>query len=133
MTLRASYDVFISYSHHDFDWVSKTLVPTLENRGFSVCVDYRDFQGGAFSAEEMESAVANSRHTIIVLSPDYITSDWTKFENIMAQTLDPGAATRRLIPILLRDCTLPLRLRTMTYRDFRGGATPWTLLTQDLM
>jgi hypothetical protein len=37
------YDVFISYSHKDEEWVRNILLPTLEKQGLKVCVDYRDF------------------------------------------------------------------------------------------
>jgi hypothetical protein len=35
------YDVFISYSHKDEDWVVNTLLPALENVGLKVCIDFR--------------------------------------------------------------------------------------------
>jgi hypothetical protein len=37
------YDVFISYSHKDQEWVRNILLPTLEKQGLKVCIDYRDF------------------------------------------------------------------------------------------
>jgi len=36
----------------------------------------------------------------------------------MTQTLDPAARQRRIIPVMLRACELPLRIRMMTYADF---------------
>ena len=35
------YDVFISYSHKDEEWVRNVLLPTLEKQGLKVCIDYR--------------------------------------------------------------------------------------------
>ncbi len=44
--MRDSYDIFISYSHLDSEWVKDWLVPRLEAAGLSVCIDYSDFEIG---------------------------------------------------------------------------------------
>jgi hypothetical protein len=127
-------DVFISYSSRDADWVREVLLPRLESHGFSVTIDFRDFKTGALSVEEMADAVENNRHVIIVLTDHYVKSDWTKFENAMAQTLDPGATERKIIPILRANCRIPLRLRILVYRDLRNDdQEQWNLLMRDLI
>ena len=40
------YDVFISYSSANEDWVRKDLLSTLEKAGLKVCIDFRDFKAG---------------------------------------------------------------------------------------
>jgi hypothetical protein len=132
--MSTTYDVFISYSHNNSDWVRNTLLPKLESHGFSVIIDYRDFKSGSFSVDEMQRAVEDSKHTLLVLTTDYVKSDWTKFENVMAQTSDPGATQRKIIPVLREDCNIPLRLRIISYRDLRQESDQaWQLLIQDLM
>lgn len=127
-------DVFISYSSKDSAWVRDVLLPNLENHSFSVIVDFRDFKTGSFGVEEMERAVEETRHTLLVLTNNYVQSDWTKFENVMAQSKDPGAVQRKLIPILLEKCNLPLRLKILHYRDLSGNdPQQWDLLFRDLM
>lgn len=118
-----NYDVFISYSHHNAKWVREWLLPPLEAAGITVCIDFRDFEPGAPSLTEMERAVMQSRKTLLVLTPSYIASDWTEFESILAQTLDPAARKRRLLPLLLEHCELPLRIRMITYLDFTRSDT----------
>jgi hypothetical protein len=128
------HDIFISYSSKDSDWVRNTLLSTLESRGFSVIIDFRDFKTGSLSVEEMQRAVEQSRHTIMVLTPSYLKSDWTKFENAMAQILDPAAQQRKLIPILRETCDIPLRLRILVHRDLRHDEpNQWELLIRDLV
>ena len=96
-------------------------------------IDYRDFQAGSFSVEEMQRGILESRHLVLVLTPAYVVSDWGKFENVMAQTLDPGAVQRKLIPILREKCDIPLRLSSIHYRDLRtGDKEQWELLFRDL-
>ena len=112
------YDVFVSYSHHDKDWVQGTLLPILRAAGARVCVDFRDFEPGAPTLTEMERAVLQSRKTLLVLTPAYLASEWAEFENILGQTLDPAARQRRLLPLLLEPCELPLRISNLTHLDF---------------
>ena len=112
------YDVFISYSSKDKDWVRGELLHTLEARGLRVCIDFRDFRPGAPSIKEIERAVLTSRKTLLILTPDYLQSQWTEFEALLLQTLEPSNQTLRLIPLLKAKCDLPLRLKFMTYVNF---------------
>jgi len=113
-----AYDVFISYSHKDDAWGWNWLVPRLKREGLKVCIDRECFEPGAPSLTEMERAVIQSRKTLIVLTPEYLASEWCEFENILAQTLDPAARRRRVIPLLLKQCDLPPRIGMLTYADF---------------
>ena len=100
-------------------WVRDWLIPRLELSGVEYCVDYRDFEPGAPSVIEMERAIQSSQHTLLVLSQKYLESDWTEFESVMAQTLDPAARERRIIPLLIEEhINLPLRIKTLTYINF---------------
>lgn len=127
-------DIFISYSHTDRAWVSSELLPKLEGSGLSVLIDFKDFSAGAFGIEQMENAVTNCRKIVLVLTPKFVESEWCKLENVMAQTLDPGASRRKLIPILKERCDLPLRLRTLHYRNLTANdPEEWNLLIRDLL
>ena len=112
------YDVFISYSHTDAEWVKEQLLPRLEQGGLKVNIDYRDFDIGAPSLVNMERAVDNSRHTLAVLTPAYVASDWTAFEGLLVGTIDPAARQRKLFPLLLKPCQPPRRIAALSYADF---------------
>ncbi len=128
-----AYDIFISYSHHQFDWVHNSLVPKLENHGFNVLIDSK-FVAGKFGIAQIEDGVLYCKHVIAVLTPEYIVSEWATLENTMAQTLDPAARNRKLIPILLKDTELPPRFKMIHYRDFRNTSDEkWNQLIQDLI
>jgi hypothetical protein len=75
--------VFVSYSHRNSDWVRGWLVPQLKAAGLKVCVDHESFEPGAPSLTEMERAVLQSRKTVMVLTPEYLQSEWAEFENIL--------------------------------------------------
>jgi len=112
------YDVFISYSSVDKDWVRKELLPIIEKAGLKVCIDYRDFEPGAPSVTEMERAIKTSRKTLLVLTSAYLKSRWAEFESTLLQTLDPANHKRRIIPLLREKCDLPLRISYLTYINF---------------
>jgi hypothetical protein len=114
-----TYDVFISYSHRDAEWVRNWLLPRLERAGLSVCIDFRDFQIGVPSLVNMERAAERSQRTLLVLTPNWVQSEWTNFEALMIQTQDPVGLRRRMLPLMLEECVLPGRLTIFTYADFR--------------
>ncbi|CAJ1080890.1 toll-like receptor 13 [Xyrichtys novacula] len=76
------YDAFISYSCKDEAWVVGQLVPNLETpaRGLRLCLHHRDFRPGAAVVENIEAAIFNSRHTICVVTPNFLQSDWCSME-----------------------------------------------------
>jgi hypothetical protein len=114
------YDVFISYSHTDSDWVFDWLVPRLKAADLKLCTDQESFALGVPALINMENAVATSRHTLLVLTPAYLTSEWTMYEQILTQTQDPIGLRQRTIPVLRQPCDLPLRIAMLTYADLTG-------------
>lgn len=114
------YDAFISYSHRDADWVWEWLVPRLKAAGLTIATDQETFEIGVPSLINMENAVAASRHTILVLTPAYLASEWTMFEQILTQTHDPVGLRQRAIPVLLKPCDMPKRIAMLTCANLTG-------------
>ncbi|HKZ85560.1 MAG TPA: TIR domain-containing protein [Anaerolineae bacterium] len=112
------YDVFISYSPKDQAWVRDWLLPRLEKAGFGVAVDFRDFVVGMPRIENIERAIENSRRTIVVLTPDWLDSEWNAFEALLLRTTDPAARRRKLMPVLLKPCELPQAIASLEAADF---------------
>ncbi len=112
------YDVFISYSSANKDWVRKDLLSALEKAGLKVCIDFRDFQVGKPALKNMRDSILESRHTLLVLTDAYLSSGWTEFENLLAQTLDPANRKTRVVPMLKEKCDLPLEISYLTYVNF---------------
>lgn len=117
-----SHDVFVSYSHKDQQWVASVLVNTLRENGLKVMFDETEFQGGITSIENMTSAVAKSRRTVAVLTPNWVNSQWTLFEGLLTAQEDPTGARGRLIPILRQKCDPPKWLSIRSYLDFADDA-----------
>lgn len=115
------FDVFISYSHKDADWVQNWLVPRLKQAGLTVCTD-DIFDIGVPALVNMERAVAASRHTLLVLTPAWVKSEWTLFESLLVQHKDPGGISRITLPLLLKRCKAPDRIDTLTRVNLSGKA-----------
>jgi tetratricopeptide (TPR) repeat protein len=97
------YDVFISYSHKDEGWADKVLRQRLDDAGFKVCIDYRDFEAGKMALLNMQDAAKQSKHVVLVLTRNWLNSEWSLFEALMGGTEDPAGLQKKLIPLLCED------------------------------
>jgi tetratricopeptide (TPR) repeat protein len=116
------FDVFISYSSKDKDWVRGELLKRIEAAGLKAFIDFRDFTRGAQGIIDMERGVVRCRKVLLVLTPNYFESEWAEIEHIMTQMLSPANRNLRMIPLLKADCEKPLRFRGLTHIDFTDGA-----------
>ena len=113
-----TYDVFVSYSHQDEDWVTNTLLPRVEEAGLRACIDFRNFTPGRPALLNMQDAAKHSRHTLLVLTPAWVESQWTLYESLLTRTADPAGLQRRTVPLRLRPCELPESISMLTWVDF---------------
>lgn len=74
------YDVFISYTEADREWVEDYLLDALEQAGV------RYHWVGEPHLLAAEEAVKHSRYTLLVLSPDYLADSFSQFTALLAQT-----------------------------------------------
>ena len=73
------YDAFVSYAHQDSEWVLDSLLKRLEEPSSSracapckLCIHQRDFVVGKPIIDNIIDSIAASRHTIIVLSKNFV-------------------------------------------------------------
>lgn len=113
------YDVFVSYRQQEPDktWVRKMLVPRLKAEGLRVFIDYLDFRLGAPILTEMERAVVQSRYTVGVLSPNYLKSNFTDLESILAEHIGLEQSQQRFIGVMHEPCKPRLGIRARYYLD----------------
>ena len=82
------FDAFISYSSLDYRFVLNQLISNLEENDdeehFKLAVDFREFELGAPIVENIVEFINRSRKTIVLLSNNFIDSNWTMFEYHMA-------------------------------------------------
>ena len=70
------FDVFISYSSKDQAWVRGELLQRIEQVGLKAFIDFQDFTPGEPAVKEMERGVENCPKILVVLTPDYLDSEW---------------------------------------------------------
>ena len=85
------YDAFVLYSSIDSDrlWVHYKLLSELENvYGFRLCIHHRDFLGGLPIVDSIENAIRCSRKVLVIMSENFVNSDWCIEEVHMTRSLD---------------------------------------------
>ncbi|VDI51134.1 toll-like receptor 13 [Mytilus galloprovincialis] len=80
------YDAFVSYESNDRSFVHGQFLRKLENdAGLKLCIHQRDFLPGRDIAENITSAIHDSRKIVVIMSPNYLNSYWCMFEYNMAR------------------------------------------------
>jgi Leucine-rich repeat (LRR) protein len=130
------FDAFVSYSSKDEAFVAEELAPVLEmgSPAYKLCLHYRDFPVGSFIADTIVQAVESSRRTIMVLSENFIKSEWCRFDFKSAHHQVLRDRRRRLILVLVGDVPqrdldpdIRLYLKTNTYLQW-GDKLFWEKL-----
>lgn len=103
---------FLSYSRASKDFAVK-LAKELKTEGFSVWLDQLDIPAGARWDVEVEKALEESEIFMIIMTPGSISSENVRDE--IGYAIDNG---KHFLPVLLENCTVPLRLRRFQYVDF---------------
>jgi TIR domain len=99
--------VFISYSHHDFEFV-KALYERLTGDGIQCFLDKESIAWGSNWVVELEKGIDECDVMLVVLSKAYCESEWTRIENTSIRVEDPAALRRKIRPLLLEDCSAAL-------------------------
>jgi len=106
---------FFSYAREDTEFVLR-LAKELRAVGVKLWLDQLDIFGGQHWDRAVEGALETCEGMIIVLSPE--SSDSPNVMDEVAYALEKG---KLIIPILLRSCDIPFRLRRLQYIDFTTG------------
>ena len=115
MSEKRDYDVFLSYSAKDRDWVSQFAV-ALEKAGVHPWFDVSQLRLGELWREKMEEALRDSRTLVVILTPNSVDNPWMFFE-VGAAVADK----KRIIPILTQNLDFknvpPLLLQFQALRE----------------
>lgn len=80
------FDLFVSYSDKDREFVLDQLLPNLEKRSeIKICLHERDFQVGLSILENIIQCMDQSRCLLLVISESFLKSNWCSFEMHLAQ------------------------------------------------
>jgi tetratricopeptide (TPR) repeat protein len=114
--MEAKYDFFISYNKADTHW-AEWIAWQLEEAGYKTRIQVWDFGAGSNFALEMHQASIESAHTIAVLSPTFLKSEFCAPEWAAAFVQDPTGRSRKLLPVRVRECTPSGLLTALDYID----------------
>lgn len=106
--------VFVSYSRSDKEFAFR-VAEDLKSAGAGVWLDQRDISAGERWDRAVESALLSCDSIVVILSPDAVGSS-----NVLDEVSFAIEHEKQIVPILYRDCTIPLRLRRIQYQDFRN-------------
>ena len=102
---------FVSYSHEDEKFALK-LAEDLKAGGAAVWMDLLDIKPGMQWDRALEDALDDCPRLLVILSPDSANSDSVRNEITFAQNTH-----KQVIPVLYRDCRIPLQLVRYQYID----------------
>lgn len=112
-------DFFVSYNRADRAW-AEWLAWQLEAASYTTVIQAWDFRQGGNYVLDMQRAIEGAQRTLIVLSPDFLASQYTAPEWAAAFAKDPTGAQGRLLPVRVRDCQPTGLLAQIVYIDLVG-------------
>ncbi|CAH3124475.1 unnamed protein product [Pocillopora meandrina] len=113
--------LFISFSSKDLAWVNENLISIFEKHSIAYSIHSRDFELGRPIVQNMADNVYGSRQVLIVLSQNYLASNFCREELHMAvqRGIDSGDSSLILVMInSLKKKQLPAALRNKKMLDF---------------
>ena len=113
--------VFLSYNHRDQSFV-ENLYRRLTADGVECFFDKESIGWGANWVVALEEGIDECQHIVLVLTPDFCASEWTKLERTVAMADDPSGLKRRLRPLLLKPCEVPRFLKPVQQIDVSSTA-----------
>lgn len=129
---RFAYDVFLSYSPEDYAWVREKLLPRLKRANLRI-IDKTGFTIGAPIIQERERAVQQSRYTLLVISPTWLSGSWQTFDELLTSSYGMETRIWRAIPLIIAPCELPPRLQMVVKVDLTTDETHgWRRLLRTL-
>ena len=112
-------DFFVSYTSADKAW-AEWIGFVLEEEGFTAVIQAWDFRPGSNFVLEMQRAATEADRTIMVLSPDYLKSQFASPEWAAAFAQDPQGLKRKLVPVMVRQCQPPGLLSSVVHISLVG-------------
>jgi len=112
MAVKQGSGIYISYSREDKDFAVK-LARDLKESGFAAWLDQLDIPPGARWDKEVEKALKDFSTFLVILTPASTSSQNVRDE--IGYIIDNG---KNVLPILLKQAEIPIRLRRFQYVDF---------------
>ena len=112
-------DFFVSYNKNDRAW-AEWIAWQIEESGYTTSIQAWDFRPGGNFVYYMQEGTSKARRTIAVLSPDYLSSQFTASEWAAAFAQDPIGDKGLLVSVRVRECEPKGLLPQIVYIDLVG-------------
>jgi hypothetical protein len=112
-------DFFISYNQADED-VAQWIAWTLEDNGYSVLIEAWDFRAGGNFVVEMDRGLDQCERMIAVVSPHYLSANYTVPEWPQKFAEDPQGLRRTVVPVIVAPCEPAGLLQQLIRIDLTG-------------
>lgn len=111
--------LFLSHNKSDKRFVRR-LAHNLELHGVKVWVDEAEIRVGDSLIQRISDGLLGAQFLGVVLSQNSVTSSWVQRELEIATTREISGHRVCVLPILYKDCDIPIFLQGKLYADFRN-------------
>lgn len=117
MEVIKTHKLFILYAPADEPWIKGFLLPALSLSKNEFILP-EDFEPGKSTLDELERAIKSSTFTVLVLSPAFLSEQWSVIGEQLVSHFALVEEGERLLPIILKPAEVPLRLDFRVKLDF---------------
>jgi len=111
--------IFLSHSSSDKRFAHR-LGELLTAYGVTTWIDKAEIKVGDSLLQKITEGIEKMDYLGVILSPTSISSGWVQKELRIATTMEIEQKQVKVLPILYRDCDIPLFLQDKVYADFRN-------------
>lgn len=114
--------IFLSHCHSDKSFVN-LLAMRLKCMGIETWVDTAVMRIGDSLIDKIQEGINSVDYLGVVLTPESVASKWVNQELKAALSQEILSQRVKVLPILYKDCDIPLFLKDKIYADFRNCMT----------
>lgn len=119
-TVKNKPNLFLCHSSQDKSFVLR-LANDLRRFGLGVWLDVWEIRVGQSIIDRIEHGIRNNDFLVFVLSPAAVASSWAKRELNAALIRELDERQVVVIPVLYKECDVPVLIRDKRYADFRSN------------
>lgn len=116
------FDAYVCYCQEDLRFVNKMKKKLEGEYNLKLCIDERDIVPGGCDVSVKAELIKNRcRRMMVILSPEFLKvpkSDANNFCYKFAVSLEPGAESRKVIPVIVSPCEVPAIMFPLTKCDY---------------
>ena len=109
-----SKSVYVSYSHKDID-IAQPILKELSSLGIDYWFD-EHIEAGELWVDSIEDALNEASVYILLMSPDFVASEWSMYELGHAVTAFKRTGAI-LVPVIIKEVAMPIVASNIQYLD----------------